>query len=111
VSSWLLEKYKGTYSQITDAQGKTEPVPRFFHCMTAKSEDMLTADLEASIMRALPLTINDIQLTVSETELYRRCMIHTVLHVIVKHGGDGFQALGEGCHKNPARDYRQDSRA
>lgn len=56
-----------------------------------KLEDMLTADYEAGIKNARPLTIEDIQLNEAETAMYRCHMIHAILRVIVRHGGEGFK--------------------
>jgi len=61
-----------------------------FPLWNAKPEDMLAKDLHEGIMNAPPLTLDDIQLDESEADLWNACMIHTILRIIVSHGGAGF---------------------
>ncbi|KAF7343799.1 hypothetical protein MSAN_01960900 [Mycena sanguinolenta] len=56
----------------------------------AKLEHLLTSELDKSILAARPLTIDDIALDASETQTFIENMVHTILRIIVKHGGDGF---------------------
>ncbi|KAJ7659635.1 hypothetical protein DFH06DRAFT_989361, partial [Mycena polygramma] len=57
----------------------------------AKLEHLLTSALDKAILAARPLTIDDINVSASETEFFIRNMVHTILCTIVLHGGEGFQ--------------------
>ncbi|KAJ7102520.1 hypothetical protein B0H15DRAFT_768975 [Mycena belliarum] len=56
----------------------------------AKLEHLLTSSLDASIIAARPLSIDDISLNATETEFFIENMVHTVLRIIIRHGGEGF---------------------
>ncbi|KAF7375236.1 hypothetical protein MSAN_00410200 [Mycena sanguinolenta] len=56
----------------------------------AKLEHLLTSELDKSILAARPLTVDDIALDAAETQTFIENMVHTILRIIVKHGGDGF---------------------
>jgi len=61
---------------------------------------MLVDDLHNGIMNAPPLTIDDIQLNDTEADQWYVCMIHTILRIIINHGGPGFnrwRAFMEKC--------------
>ena len=51
---------------------------------------MLAKDLHEGIMNAPLLTLDDIQLNESEADQWNNCMTHTILRIIVNHGGPGF---------------------
>ncbi|KAJ7753253.1 hypothetical protein B0H16DRAFT_1723284 [Mycena metata] len=53
-------------------------------------EYMRTADLDASIFNAPPLTINNIVLDAAESDFLTNNLVHTILRIIVRHGGEGF---------------------
>jgi hypothetical protein len=61
----------------------------------AKLEHLLTSELDKSILAARPLTIDDITLNTTETEFFIENMVHTILRIIVLHGGEGFQKWKE----------------
>ena len=56
---------------------------------------MRIKDLQALFDSAGLLTIEDILLTESEASLFRRCLVHAILQVIVKNGGAGFKVFSE----------------
>jgi hypothetical protein len=62
----------------------------------AKLEHLQTADLNTSIFNAPPLTLNDIILNDADSKFFTKNMVHTILRIIVLHGGEGF----ERWHKN-----------
>ncbi|KAL1657413.1 hypothetical protein GGG16DRAFT_66365 [Schizophyllum commune] len=53
-------------------------------------EDLDAGKLEEGIRTAPPFTEKSLRPTDEESTLYRKCMIHTILRIIVNHGGDGF---------------------
>ncbi|KAJ7237510.1 hypothetical protein C8J57DRAFT_999747, partial [Mycena rebaudengoi] len=57
----------------------------------AELEHLLTEDLDRSILEARLLHINDILLSEDESEFFRKNMVHTILRIIVNHGGEGFE--------------------
>ncbi|KAJ7917839.1 hypothetical protein B0H13DRAFT_2231360 [Mycena leptocephala] len=57
----------------------------------AKLEHLLTSELDKSILSARPLTVDDIGLNAEESQLFVENMVHTILRIIVLHGGEGFQ--------------------
>ncbi|KAK7013469.1 hypothetical protein R3P38DRAFT_3206790 [Favolaschia claudopus] len=57
----------------------------------AKLEHMLTASLDASILNARPLTLEDIMLNQEESTFLTKNMVHTILRIVVLHGGEGFE--------------------
>jgi hypothetical protein len=61
-----------------------------FPLWNGKPEDMLAKDLHEGIMNAPPLTVDDIQLNESEADQWNACMAHTILRIIINHGGPGF---------------------
>ncbi|KAJ7456193.1 hypothetical protein FB451DRAFT_1512643 [Mycena latifolia] len=67
----------------------------FFPLHKAKKEDLLTADLDASIMNAPHLTLDDIILNATDTEFLTKNMVHTILRIIILHGGEGFKKWEE----------------
>ncbi|KAK6984118.1 hypothetical protein R3P38DRAFT_3333003 [Favolaschia claudopus] len=66
----------------------------------AKLEHMLTTSLDASILNARPLTLEDIILNEDETKFLTKNMVHTILRIIVLHGGEGFQKWREDLDKS-----------
>ncbi|KAF7372061.1 hypothetical protein MVEN_00064400 [Mycena venus] len=56
----------------------------------AKLEHLLTSELDKSILAARPLTVDDIALNAAETQVFIENMVHTILRIIVRHGGEGF---------------------
>lgn len=61
-----------------------------FPLFEAEVAEMTTAKVLAKLNAAPPLTINDIHLTSTERTLYRRCMVHNILRIILAFGGPGF---------------------
>lgn len=61
-----------------------------FPLFDADRHDMKTEDLFTSIGAAGPLTVNDILLTPEEQDLQRTYLIHTVLRILLKHGGESY---------------------
>ncbi|KAJ7482617.1 hypothetical protein FB451DRAFT_1350610 [Mycena latifolia] len=57
----------------------------------AKLEDLLTSSLDESIINAPHLRIDHLLLTDEEADLHAKNMVHTILRIIVRHGGDGFK--------------------
>ncbi|KAJ7679242.1 hypothetical protein DFH06DRAFT_975213 [Mycena polygramma] len=56
-----------------------------------KSDDLLTSHLDASIDNAPLLTLDHLLFTDDELEFHTQNMVHTILRIIVRHGGDGFK--------------------
>ncbi|KAJ7328981.1 hypothetical protein DFH08DRAFT_815726 [Mycena albidolilacea] len=56
----------------------------------ARLEHVKTADLDASILNAPLLTLEDIVLNTAESQFLTQNMVHTILRIIVGHGGLGF---------------------
>ncbi|KAJ7778908.1 hypothetical protein B0H16DRAFT_1448457 [Mycena metata] len=57
-----------------------------------KLEDLLTADLDKGIANASPFTD-------AEAEFFRKNMIHTILRIIVRYGGEEFAHLKDDLEK------------
>ncbi|KAJ3540608.1 hypothetical protein NM688_g6203 [Phlebia brevispora] len=57
----------------------------------ADQGDMNTDDLLKTYEQAPLLTLHDILLTPDERKLHRECMLHTLLRIVVNHGGAGFK--------------------
>ncbi|KAJ7131201.1 hypothetical protein C8R44DRAFT_829613 [Mycena epipterygia] len=53
--------------------------------------DLLTSSLDTSILNAPPLRIEHLLLTDVEAEFHAQNMVHTILRIIVRHGGPGFK--------------------
>ncbi|KAJ7101667.1 hypothetical protein C8R44DRAFT_747125 [Mycena epipterygia] len=53
--------------------------------------DLLTSSLDTSILNAPPLRIEHLLLTDAEAEFHTQNMVHTILRIIVRHGGPGFK--------------------
>ncbi|KAJ6624223.1 hypothetical protein B0H10DRAFT_2162254 [Mycena sp. CBHHK59/15] len=51
---------------------------------------LLTADLDKSIANAPPLSIENLEFTEAEGTFFRKNMIHTILRMIVRYGGESF---------------------
>ncbi|KAK7049041.1 hypothetical protein R3P38DRAFT_3307636 [Favolaschia claudopus] len=62
----------------------------------AERKDLLTAALDTSIPNAQPLTLDDIILNETESTFLAKNMVHTILRIIVLHGGEGFQRWQDG---------------
>ncbi|KAJ7123803.1 hypothetical protein C8R43DRAFT_1135854 [Mycena crocata] len=61
-----------------------------FPLHNAKLEDLLTADLDQSILDAPPLRLDDILFDAKDAEFFTKNMVHTILCILVRHGGEGF---------------------
>ncbi|KAJ6557141.1 hypothetical protein B0H10DRAFT_2121103 [Mycena sp. CBHHK59/15] len=57
----------------------------------AKPEHLLTSTLDTSVLSAPPLRIEDLLLNEAELDFHTKNMVHTILRIIVRHGGDGFK--------------------
>ncbi|KAJ7264138.1 hypothetical protein C8J57DRAFT_1624548 [Mycena rebaudengoi] len=57
----------------------------------AKLEDLLTSELDKSISAAPPLTIENLEFTEAEGSFFRENMIHTILRIIIRYGGEGLE--------------------
>ncbi|KAJ7727279.1 hypothetical protein DFH07DRAFT_757734 [Mycena maculata] len=64
-----------------------------------KLEDLLTVDLDRGITNVLPLTVENLEFTDTEAKFFHDNMIHTILHIIVRYGGEGFEHLKEDLEK------------
>ncbi|KAF8602550.1 hypothetical protein BDV93DRAFT_443842 [Ceratobasidium sp. AG-I] len=62
-----------------------------FKLFKASPEDMQVSDLITSFKNAPGLTLGDLQLLPEEASLHQRCLIHTLLDIIVTHGGSLFE--------------------
>ncbi|KAI0309709.1 hypothetical protein OF83DRAFT_1088874 [Amylostereum chailletii] len=62
-----------------------------FPLFDAALDDMHMADVEEAIMTTPPLTIQDIELTDDEATLYEEFMVHTILRIIITHGGNALK--------------------
>jgi len=90
LSSCPIPKLSAHDRRSKDAQ-ENGTYTTIFPLHNAKLEDLLTADLDNRIMSAPPLTPGSLQLTEPETELLLKALIHTILQIIIRHGGDGFK--------------------
>ncbi|KAJ7615159.1 hypothetical protein DFH06DRAFT_1013602 [Mycena polygramma] len=61
-----------------------------FALHNAKRENMLTTDLDEAILKAPPLRLNDILFDAKEAAFFAKNMVHTILRIIVRQGGEGF---------------------
>ena len=57
----------------------------------ANLEDLKTQTLDDGITNAGPLRLEDLELTESECTLMNNVLVHTILSIIVAHGGEGFE--------------------
>ncbi|KAJ7016173.1 hypothetical protein C8F04DRAFT_1282418 [Mycena alexandri] len=57
----------------------------------AKLEHMKTTDLDGSILSAPALTLDHIVLNAADSDFLTQNMVHTILRIIVGHGGEGFE--------------------
>ncbi|KAJ7235067.1 hypothetical protein C8J57DRAFT_1572916 [Mycena rebaudengoi] len=65
-----------------------------------KLEALLTADLDEFIANARPLTIETLELTDAEASFFRKNMIHTILRILVRYGGEGFTRWNEDLNES-----------
>lgn len=56
----------------------------------ARLEDLRTQTLDERITNAGPLRLEDLELTEPESILMNDALVHTILSIIVTHGGEGF---------------------
>jgi hypothetical protein len=56
----------------------------------ANIEDLRTQTLDEQISNARPLRLEDLDLTETECTLLNDALVHTILSIIVTHGGEGF---------------------
>ncbi|KAJ7681155.1 hypothetical protein B0H14DRAFT_3535871 [Mycena olivaceomarginata] len=61
----------------------------------AKLEDLLTADLDKGIANAPPLTVENLEFMEEEAEFFRQNMVHTILRIIIRYGGEDFSQFKE----------------
>ena len=61
----------------------------------AKLEDLRTQTLDERITNAGPLRLEDLELTEPEGTLMNDALVHTILSIIVTHGGEGFAKWSE----------------
>ncbi|KAJ7487292.1 hypothetical protein B0H11DRAFT_2172828 [Mycena galericulata] len=64
-----------------------------------KLEDLLVADLDKGISEAPPLTIEDLQFTDTEATFFHENMIHTILRIIIRYGGEDFECWKDDLDK------------
>ncbi|KAJ7191551.1 hypothetical protein GGX14DRAFT_600299 [Mycena pura] len=57
----------------------------------ATLDDLLTSKLDESILNAPDLSLDDLLFTDAEAEFHEKTMIHTILRIIVRHGGEGMK--------------------
>ncbi|KAJ7030141.1 hypothetical protein C8F04DRAFT_1211805 [Mycena alexandri] len=65
----------------------------------AKLEDLLTADVDKGIANAPPLTVENLEFTETEAAFFHDNMIHTILRIIVRYGGESFEHLKADLEK------------
>ncbi|KAJ6595217.1 hypothetical protein DFH09DRAFT_1413281 [Mycena vulgaris] len=56
-----------------------------------KLDNLLAADLDKGIAEAPPLTVEDLEFTEAEADFFHKNMIHTILRIIIRYGGEDFQ--------------------
>ncbi|KAF8173450.1 hypothetical protein BJ912DRAFT_1024853 [Pholiota molesta] len=69
----------------------------------ATLEDIETRHLDNGVMNASLLKLEDLQLTENESQLMHDALVHTVLSVIVRYGGDGFNIWKDELEKDLPR--------
>ena len=74
-----------------------------FPLFEADPDDLLTKDLLASIDKAPPLTLEDIILSPEEQDMQRKCMIHAVLRILVKYGGEHYSRFKNDVEESTPR--------
>ncbi|KAG9079921.1 hypothetical protein FRC06_007311 [Ceratobasidium sp. 370] len=62
-----------------------------FELFKANPQDMQVSDLTERFDKAPPLTLEDLQLSPEEAGLHRKCVVYTILDIIVNHGGIEFE--------------------
>ncbi|KAJ7023836.1 hypothetical protein C8F04DRAFT_1213217 [Mycena alexandri] len=65
----------------------------------AKLEDLLTADFDKGIANAPPLTVENLEFTETEAVFFHDNIIHTILRIIVRYGGESFEHLKADLEK------------
>ncbi|KAI0075724.1 hypothetical protein K474DRAFT_1599390, partial [Panus rudis PR-1116 ss-1] len=71
-----------------------------FPLFNARREDMRTRDLLTSLDQAPGLSRDDVLLSAEENTILDKYLLHTILRIIVLHGGTGFQRFRETVMKN-----------
>lgn len=74
-----------------------------FALYNAESEAMLTSDYLLSFVRAPPLSLHDMLLTPSEIQAFTDLLRHTVLSIIVNHGGPAFTCFKPAVDPSASR--------
>jgi hypothetical protein len=92
-------RFTGTYSTILDAQ-ENGTCATVIPLHNATLEDLETKHLDDSVMNASPLKLEDLQLTETESQLMHDTLIHTILSVIVRYGGEGFKIWKDDLAKD-----------
>lgn len=73
---------------------------------------MQVSDLVTSFKNAPGLTLNDLQLSLEESDLHRKCLVYTVLDIIVTHGGGLFEKYrGLLSSQLPTSQYKRELHA
>ncbi|KAL1707086.1 hypothetical protein EV121DRAFT_199968 [Schizophyllum commune] len=73
----------------------------------ASVDDMRVDDLQQSFNSATPLAIQDILHTPDESTTFRRCLIHTILRIMVVYGGPGLKKYTQDVNASQPRTPRQ----
>ncbi|KDQ51992.1 hypothetical protein JAAARDRAFT_62157 [Jaapia argillacea MUCL 33604] len=66
----------------------------------ASIEHMKTVDLTKSFNRAPPLSLKDVILTPDENNFFCKCQEHTILRIIITHGGEKFKKFAKDLDKS-----------
>lgn len=59
----------------------------------ANIEDLKAIELERRFSLAPELKVNDILLTKDEYAFHRKCLVHTILRIVVQYGGPRLQVF------------------
>ena len=71
-----------------------------FPLYDAKEDDIKTDDLQSAFLTAQDLKLSDIIHTPEEATIFKENIIFTILRVIIRFGGDGFQKFESDLKKN-----------
>jgi hypothetical protein len=75
---------------ISDAQ-ENGTCATIFPLFDTQPDDLRYEKLDEGVMNAPPLTVENILLTEAETDMWTECMVHTILRIIINHGGPSFE--------------------
>ncbi|KAI4522028.1 hypothetical protein K525DRAFT_199783 [Schizophyllum commune Loenen D] len=73
----------------------------------ATAEDMRVDDLQKAFDSAAPLALDDILHTANEAALFRDCLVHTILRVVVVYGGPGLKKYAQDVNATQPKTSHQ----